>query len=101
MKRSLVMAAALAAAMPFGPALGRSVIATPLPMIQTDSGGRGKGKGRSKPGRNYFGSSANAQPHQGPGECERRRRQINSGQLTASNGLVRDWPGVARPARAA
>lgn len=32
----------------------------------------------------------------GERERARRMRQIRRGQLTASNGLVHDWPGVAR-----
>ena len=53
---------------------------------------RSRGKGRGSVERNYFRPYCNNGgrniPHQGEREIARRCRQIASGQLTASNGLV-------------
>lgn len=47
-----------------------------------------RGKGRGSPSRRYGNPPGKYWPHQGERETARRRRQIEAGILTASNGLV-------------
>lgn len=47
-----------------------------------------RGKGRGAPSRRFGNPPGKYVPHQGERETARRRRQIEAGILTASNGLA-------------